>query len=152
LKPVSICEETHMKKGELVSSRTREFAIVAVVSSFALTLAVGAQEPGAPGQKPTLQQHGTTMRSMGEMMKDCRARHEALAATVDGTLLMIIEARRSKAPDKMEAALDHSEASLLKIQQDMAMCSTAMTAMQNMGIRMRELMQGGGSGSPPGAP
>ena len=135
-----------------MSSRTREFAIITVLSSLALTFAVEAQEPGASGQKPSLQQHGTTMRSMGEMMKDCRARHDALAATVEGALLMITQARRSKTPDKMESALDHSEASLLKIQQDMAMCSTAMTAMQNMGIRMREMMQGGGSGAPPGTP
>jgi hypothetical protein len=135
-----------------VSRRAREFTIVAILYSLALMPAVGAEEPAAPGQKPSLQQHGTTMRSMGEMMKDCRARHEALSATVDGTLLMISEARRSKTPDKMEAALDHSEASLLKIQQDMAMCSTAMTAMQKMGTRMRELMQGGGSGAPPGTP
>jgi hypothetical protein len=145
-------KKRYTTKGEPVSSRSREFAIIAVLSFLALTLPVGAQELGAPGQKPSLQQHGTTMRSMGEMMKDCRARHDALATTVEGALLMITEARRSKTPDKMEAALDHSEASLLKIQQDMAMCSTAMTAMQNMGIRMREMMQGGSSGSSPGTP
>jgi hypothetical protein len=135
-----------------VLSKACQFTIVAVVYSLALTLVAVAQEQGVPNQKPSLQQHGATMRSMGEMMKECRARHDALAATVEGTLLMITDARRAKTPDKMEAALDHSEASLLKIQEDMAMCSTAMTAMQNMGIRMREMMQGGGSGAPPGTP
>ena len=74
--------------------RASAFTIVAVLYSLALTLAVGAQEPGAPDQKPSLQQHGSTMRSMGEMMKDCRARHEALSRTVEGTLLMITEARQ----------------------------------------------------------
>ena len=135
-----------------MSSRACRFAIFAVFYSLVLPLGVEAQEPGPPGQKPSLQQHGTTMRSMGEMMKECRARHDALATTVEGTLLLITEARRSKTPDKMEAALEHSEASLLKIQQDMAMCSAAMTAMQSMGQRMREMMQGGGSGSPSGTP
>jgi hypothetical protein len=139
-------------KGDPVPSKACKFAIVAVFYAFVLPLAAGAQEPGPPGQKPSLQQHGTSMRSMGEMMKECRVRHDALATTVEGTLLMISEARRSKTPDKMEAALNHSEASLLKIQQDMAMCSTAMTTMQNMGMRMREMMQGGGSSSAPGTP
>ena len=131
-----------------MSPRVGKLILIVALSFPALIQTVAAQELGSPGQKPNLQQHGPTMRSMGEMMKECRARHDVLTATVEGTLQVITEARGSKTPDKMEAALDHSEASLLKIRQDMAMCSSAMTAMQNMGMRMREMMQGGGSGSP----
>jgi hypothetical protein len=133
-----------------VSLKARQLTIVAASFSLMLTLAVSAQQPGTSAPQPGLQQHGATMRSMSEMLKECRTHHQELSEAVDRTLLIIADAQRSKAPDKIEAALAHSESSLSKIKQDMAVCNNAMTVMQNMGNRMREMMQGGGSGAPTG--
>jgi hypothetical protein len=135
-----------------VSSKACQLTIVASSFSLLLTVAVSAQQPSTSGPQPGLQQHGGTMRSMSEMMKQCRTHHQELSEAVDRTLLIIADAQQSKAPDKMEAALEHSESSLSKIKQDMAVCNNAMTVMQNMGNRMREMMQGGGSSAPSGPP
>jgi hypothetical protein len=133
-----------------VSSKARQLTIVAASFSVMLKVAASAQQTATPGSQQGHQQHGATMRSMSETMKECRTYHQELSEAVDRTLLIIADAQQSKAPDKMEAALKHSESSLSKIKQDMAVCNNAMTVMQNMGNRMREMMQGGSSGAPSG--
>jgi RNA polymerase subunit RPABC4/transcription elongation factor Spt4 len=102
------------RKDSLVSLKARQLTIVASSFSLMLTLSVSAQPPGT-SEQPGLPQHGATMRSMSEMMKQCRTHHQELSEAVDRTLLIIADAQRSKAPDKMEASLEHSSSSLSKI-------------------------------------
>ena len=131
-----------------MSSKPGQLTIVAASFLLMLTVAVSAQPPDTSGPPPGLQQHGATMRSMTEMLRECRTHHQELSEAVDRLLLIIADAQRSKAPQEMEAALKQSESALSKIKQDMAVCNNAINVMQTMGNRMREMMQGGGSGAP----
>lgn len=101
-------------------------AAIGAATIFSFTLL--AQQPQ---QKPQQQQQGHMM-SMDDMMKGCREHCQATTASIDKTLSSIAEAKKTKDPAKMRAALDQVEKPLAEMKSHMSMCMNMMNMMNMM--------------------
>jgi hypothetical protein len=112
-------------------------------AGFLNTSAIGSLLLALSIASPAIaEKDNSDMRSMKQMMGECREHHYKAAKAIDQMLLKMREARQSNESAKMRTALEESQTNLAGLKQDMAVCMNMMSMMEQMDGGMREHMRG----------
>lgn len=106
------------------------WSIGVAVVLVTLVVAVAQGQSAPQTQKPAKPAEQTM--SMGDMMKGCREHCQATTRSIDQMTKMMSDARNSKDPAKMQAALDQAQKPLTEMKEHMNMCMNMMSMMEKM--------------------